>query len=286
MKRTIWLGAVVTLICSLLPTVCPARDKAEKNGWRLSVQSYTFHKFTLVEALDKVAELGVHNIEVYPGHKLGGQWGDRVFGYDLDAQTREELKALAASKQIRFAGTGVYMTDDASTWEKMFRLAKDMEMEFISCEPATKDWDLIERLAKQYDLKVSVHNHPQPSDYWTPENVLKQISTRDARIGSCADVGHWRREGLDPVECLKMLQGRVRSLHFKDVAPKKEGVVWQGDVIWGTGSLDMKGMLEELKRQRFEGVFSIEYEANWENSVPDIRKCIEYFHQTVEELFP
>ena len=101
-----------------------------------------------------------------------------MFGYDLDAQTREELKVLAASKQIRFAGTGVYMTNDASTWEKMFRLAKDMEMEFISCEPATKDWDLIERLAKQYDLKVSVHNHPQPSDYWTPENVLKQISTR------------------------------------------------------------------------------------------------------------
>ena len=57
-------------------------------------------------------------------------------------------------------------------------------------------------------------------------------------------------------------------------------------MIWGTGSLDMKGMLEELKHQRFEGVFSIEYEANWENSVPDIRKCIEYFHQTVEELFP
>ena len=72
----------------------------------------------------------------------------------------------------------------------MFRLAKNIEMEFISCEPATKDWDLIERLAKQYDLKVSVHNHPQPSDYWTPENVLKQISTRDARIGSCADVDH------------------------------------------------------------------------------------------------
>ena len=63
-------------------------------------------------------------------------------------------------------------------------------------------------------------------------------------------------------------------------------MAWQGDVIWSTGSLDMKGMLEELKRQRFEGVFSIEYEANWENSVPDIRKCIEYFHQTVEELFP
>ena len=55
------------------------------------MQSYTFHKFTLVEALDKVVELGVHNIEVYPGHKLGGQWGDRVFGYDLDAQTRDSV---------------------------------------------------------------------------------------------------------------------------------------------------------------------------------------------------
>lgn len=94
-------------------------------------------------------------------------------------------------------------------------------MEFITCEPALEDWDLVEKLSKQYGIKISVHNHPQPSDYWKPENLLQAISDRSHSLGSCADVGHWRREGLDQIECLKKLKGRLISLHFKDIAPKK-----------------------------------------------------------------
>ena len=46
----------------------------------------------------------------------------------------------------------------------------------------------------------------------------------------------------------------------------------------------MKGMLEELKRQDFKGVFAIEYEYNWDNSVPDIKECIQYFNKVSEEI--
>ena len=55
-------------------------------------------------------------------------------------------------------------------------------------------------------------------------------------------------------------------------------------MIWGTGILDVKGMLKELKSQNFKGVFSIEYEYNWENSVPDIKECIQYFNKTANEI--
>jgi sugar phosphate isomerase/epimerase len=82
---------------------------------------------------------------------------------------------------------------------------------------------------------------------------------------------------------LKKLDGRVISLHFKDIAPKIEGEE-QHDVIWGTGILDVKEMLKILKKQGFKGVFSIEYEYNWDNSVPDIKKSIEYFNQVSDEI--
>jgi sugar phosphate isomerase/epimerase len=261
------------------------QTKAEQNGWRLGIQSYTFHLFPLTEALDKTQELGIRYIEIFPGHKLGGKWGDKVFGFDLDDQSRKEIKELAESKGIRIVGTGVFVAGNSDDWEKMFRLAGDMDMEFITCEPAPEDWDLVESLSQKYSIKVAVHNHPQPSAYWQPELLLAQIADRSKQIGSCSDVGHWRREGLDQTECLKKLDGRVISLHFKDIAAKQEGASEQHDVIWGTGILDVKGMLEELKRQNFKGVFSIEYEYNWENSVPDIRKCIDYFNDTVDGLF-
>jgi sugar phosphate isomerase/epimerase len=279
-KKTLWLIA-----CTLLSLTMQAQTKAEKHGWRLGMQSYSFHLFTLAEAMDKTQELGLKYMEVFPGHKLGGKWGDQVFGPSLDAKTRQELKTLAASKGIKIVSMGVVVTNSPDEWEPLFRFAKDMGMEFISCEPALADWDLVEKMVNKYAIKVSVHNHPQPSTYWKPENLLNEISNRSKMIGSCADVGHWRREGLNQIECLKKLEGRIISLHFKDIAPKEEGVKEQHDVIWGTGILDVKGMLQELARQNFIGVFCIEYEYNWNNSVPDIKKCISYFNQQVDLIF-
>ena len=101
--------------------------------------------------------------------------------------------------------TGVYVAERSSDWNKMFAFASAMDMEYISCEPALKDWDLVEKLAKQYNIKISVHNHPKPSDYWNPDNLLQAISKRSTLLGSCADVGHWNREGLDQIACLKKL---------------------------------------------------------------------------------
>lgn len=276
---------LLPIICFLLVACSMSaqkKTKAEKQGWKIAIQSYTFHLFPLTEALDKTQQLGVKYIEIYPGHKLGGKWGGKVFDFNLDAQTQKELKELAASKGIKIIATGVYVADKPEDWEKMFRFAKAMDMEFISCEPALGDWDLVEKLVKQYGIKISVHNHPQPSDYWNPDNLLKAIDGRSKKIGSCADVGHWRREGLNQLDCLKKLEGRLISLHFKDIAPKQAGEKEQHDVIWGTGILDVKAMLQELKRQRFKGVFSIEYEYNWENSVPDIKECIQYFNGLIE----
>lgn len=159
----------------------------------------------MVEAFDKTQELGVKYIEVFPGHKLGGKWGDKVFDFNLDATTRKEIKELAASKGIKIVSTGVYVAERSSDWNKMFAFASAMDMEYISCEPALKDWDLVEKLAKQYNIKISVHNHPKPSDYWNPDNLLQAISKRSTLLGSCADVGHWNREGLDQIACLKKL---------------------------------------------------------------------------------
>lgn len=275
---------ILAILCALLAYPLYAQSKAEQLGWRLAIQSYSFHRFTLTEALDKTQELGLHYIEVYPGHKLGGKWGDKVFDYKLDAQTREELKALAASKEIQIIATGVFVTDNPSDWDKLFAFAKAMGMEFITSEPALDDWDKVERLSKETGIKVAVHNHPQPSDYWRPELLQKILSGRSPLIGSCSDVGHWRREGMGQIDCLRKLEGRIVSLHFKDIHMGEGGAKGYRDVIWGTGVLDVKAMLRELKRQGFQGVFSIEYEYNWDNSVPDIKKCIDYFNQAVEEL--
>ena len=99
------------------------------------------------------------------------------------------------------------------------------------------------------------------------------MTGRDKRIGASADTGHWARSGLKPVECLRILKGRIISSHLKDLN-KMGGDAH--DVPYGTGVSDIKACLDELKKQGFDGNISIEYEYNWDNSVPEVTQCIDF----------
>lgn len=258
------------------------KTKAEKQGWKLSMQSYTFHLFSVVESLDKTKELGLHYIEIYPGQKMGEGFGDAIFGYDLTSEQQKQLKELAKSKDIKIVSSGVW-TPKRDEWEKVFSFAKSMEMEFINAEPAREDWDVVEELAKKYNIKLATHNHPNEASYWEPEILLKYIGQRSPLLGSSADVGHFKRMNVEPISALSKLQGRLIAMHFKDIAPQGEAGTLE-DVVWGTGVLNVKGMLEELKRQNFKGYFTIEYEANWENNLPEIKQSIDYFNKVADEI--
>lgn len=278
----------LSLLLMVLIFVCckstPAKeaDNTDTLDWKLSIQSYTFHLFSVVESLDKTAELGVKYIEIYPGQRMGAEFGDARFGYQLSEEDQIKLKDLAATKGVKIVSSGVW-TAKRDEWENVFLFAKNMEQEFISAEPAKEDWDLVEELANRYQIKVAVHNHPSESSYWSPEILLESIRDRSDLIGASADVGHYKRMGLDPLECIKKQEGRLISFHFKDIAPVgMEGKL--EDVVWGTGILRVDEMLKELKRQQFNGYFTIEYEANWENNLPEIATSIKYFDLVVSNF--
>lgn len=279
-KLFLLLSMILIVSCQ---TTAKDQTTAEKQGWKLSMQSYTFHLFTVVESIDKTSQLGVKYIEIYPGQKLGGALGEELFDYSLSAEKRKAVLDYAKSKGVTIVSAGVF-TPKTEEWEKIFSFAKAMKLEFINAEPAHADWDLVERLSKQYKIKVAVHNHPSEESYWKPEVLLNDIRDRSNLLGSSADVGHFKRMGLEPISCLKQLEGRVIALHFKDIAPQGTENTLE-DVVWGQGVLNVKGMLEKLKRQKFKGYFTIEYEANWENNLPQIKQSIDYFNQVANELF-
>ncbi len=52
-----------------------------------------------------------------------------------------------------------------------------------------------------------------------------------------------------------------------------------GDTTWGTGILQVKEVLNELKRQKFNGLISVEYEDFGDSQLDDIKKSLEYFNQ-------
>ncbi len=250
-------------------------------GWRLGTQAYTFNRYSFFEAVDKAKALGLKWIEAYPGQRLDAS-AEVKFGHDMPVEAMEQAKRKLAEAGVTLVNFGVVrLSADEAETRKVFDFARAMGIETITAEPDPKAFDLLDTLTEEYQVNVAIHNHPKPSHYWNPDVVLEAVKGRGKRIGACADTGHWMRSGLDPVECLRKLEGRIISLHFKDL---NVASMAGHDVPWGTGAGHVKAMLAELKRQGFEGVFSVEYEHNWESSMPEIAKCVEYFHEVAKEL--
>ena len=255
---------------------------AEKLGWRLGCQAYSFNRFTFFEAIDKVASLGLHYIEAYPGQKLSQQKPEVKFGEDLPAEIRQEVNSKLAQAGVKLVCYGVVgLPKDQQACRRVFEFAKQMGIETIVSEPPADAFELIDALATEYQINVAIHNHPRPSHYWNPDTVLEVCKGRSQRIGACADTGHWMRSGINPVDALRKLKGRIISFHFKDL--NQYGPLAH-DVPWGTGKGDIRAVLKEVYAQRFQGVFSVEYEHNWLNSLPEIAQCVEFFDRVAAEL--
>lgn len=284
MKRFILLVNSFILTVVLCGNIQAKSNKAEKAGWKLGVQAYTFHKFSFQEAIDKAQLLGLKYIEVYYGQTLGKDIPGTM-DFRMDKATQKKVLAYAKSKGVKIIASGVVICKDEAEYKQLFGFASGIGIQIITCEPEYKHLKYIDQLANEYKIDVAIHNHPKPSNYWTPDLFLDAVKGLSPRIGACADVGHWKRMDVDPVEALKKYGTRLKALHFKDVKAKTEGEAEQHDVIWGRGICNVDGILKELKNQGFKGLFSIEYEYNWDNSVPDILECINYFNQTTNRIF-
>ena len=281
-------GALLALSAALLcraqdskPASAPARDDtaAERLGWRLGVQAWTFRDRTTFEAVATAARFGIKYIELYPGQKLSPRHSDVVVGVGMPAEALADLRAELARHRVTAVSFGVVQPDrDEAKAQALFEFARSLGLETITAEPTADAFDILERLATHYGIAIALHDHPKPSPYWSPQLVLEAIEGRGKLLGACADTGHWVRSGLVPVECLKMLEGRVLTLHFKDI---KGGI----DRPWGLGAGNARGMLEELARQGFRGVISVEYEhGKGEPLERDVARCIAFFDAAAREI--
>ncbi|TYR36630.1 sugar phosphate isomerase/epimerase [Sphingobacterium phlebotomi] len=248
----------------------------EHLNWKIGAQAYTFRLFTLAEALDKIDSADLRYVEAFPG-QIVGAGNEEKFTYTLSEEGRDLVRKLLTDRNITLHAFGVVNGNDAEEWEQIFAFAQDMGVRVINCEPKEEHLDIVSALCDKYDIRAAIHNHPEPTTYWKPEAVLAALDGRSTKMGAAADVGHWMRSGLDPVECLKKLEGKIIHAHFKDL--NAFGDKKAHDVHWGTGKLPINEVIEELKRQNFDGMLSAEYEYNWENNQSDVAQSVRNFRE-------
>jgi sugar phosphate isomerase/epimerase len=243
-------------------------------------QAYSFRMYNVFEAIDKTAQCGGKTIEFYPGQKFSTAKPDAKWDHNATPEMIDEVMKHLEAKGLTAVGYGVVKLgqDDAAN-RKIFEFCKKLGIGVIVTEPDVTALDKIEVLVKEFDIKMAIHNHPKrPLDraymFWDPNYVLGLVKDRDPRMGSCADVGHWVRSGLNPVDCIKILKGRIFDSHMKDL--NEFGDVKAHDLPFGTGKSDIPAILAEYYAQGYPGPLHCEYEYNWETSVPEITQCLDF----------
>jgi sugar phosphate isomerase/epimerase len=255
-------------------------DSHKISGFALGCQAWTFNRFSVLEAIEKTALAGARVIEFYPGQKLRKDQPAVAFNHGSPKAVIEQVQAKLKEHDILAVNYGVVgLPPKEDEIRKVFEFAKLMGIPAITSEPPVESLDLIEKCVKEFDIRLCIHDHPKRATdpaykFWDPNWVMAQVKNRDPRMGACADTGHWVRSGVKPVEALKILEGRVFSSHLKDL--NEFGTTKAHDVPWGTGVSGVKAILDELKRQNFDGNISIEYEYKQEDNLPEVTQCVEF----------
>lgn len=252
------------------------------NDWKLGIAFWTFHTFSLPEALDRIDSSGLDIVEAPTFFKSGVALKDSLIG-DLSPAGLEQVKALFKKHNIVIESMYIGGDKTVESWKRQFDVAKELGAKFVTAEPQLELWDEIDSLAGLYGMKVAIHEHWKGvSKYWHPDSVLAAIKDHP-NFGACADLGHWPKSGVDPTEAVKKLEGHIIALHLKDIAEFNNPKIQ--DVPVGMGVVDFPAVFAELKRQNFKGPIYIERDAEDKpDNLPSVFQTITYYNEEIRKL--
>jgi len=190
MKKLFLLALGVLLATGAWAQAKIDTTSADKLGWQLAIHSYTFQKFSIFDAIDKANALGVKYMSISGSLILDGT--NKISTVTLSDEQRTAIdQKLRADGFGNFVNMGVvqFPANEAKC-RKVFEFAKKWRIGILVAEPQPDALDTVEKLCKEYNIKVAIHDHPRGhSIYWNPDFVLAAIKGRTPLMGACADVG-------------------------------------------------------------------------------------------------
>ena len=279
MKRRTFIrtSACGAAALAILGTSTPAyaTERAKKNTtlktpqqedpFHLGMAGWTFHKFDLQKTLETMKQLDVHYLCIKDFH--------------LPLDSTDEQIAAFHQKLAEYGVTGygvgpIYMKSEAEV-DRAFQYAQRVGVKVLVSVPNYELLDYAEQKVRQYDIRLAIHLHgPDMPMYPNALDIWNHVKDRDARMGMCLDIGHNLRYGSDSLSDLRRYHTRVFDIHLKDVTGTTKA---DKSVELGRGRIDFPLFIRLLRKYRYTGSVSLEYEKDMDNPFMGIAESIGYF---------
>jgi sugar phosphate isomerase/epimerase len=245
----------------------PSPSEPERSPIRLGVASYTFRNFNRAQMIGYLkqiqeTELNVKNVKDH-----------------LPADPAKEAKALedytAAGIRLHAAGAIYFAKDEEAEIRDKFEYCKRAGISVIVAgDPTPETLPRIEKLVKEYDIRIAIHNHGPEDKLWpSPLDVLRSLQGKDPRVGCCIDVGHTVRAGTDVVKAVREVGPRLYNVHMKDLTDLRSK---ESQVAVGEGLMPVRGIFESLIAIKYAGFVDLEYEVHADDPVPGVIGSLAY----------
>jgi sugar phosphate isomerase/epimerase len=239
-----------------------------QDSFTLGIADYTFRHFTIAESIQIMQQLGVHALSV------------KDFHMPLDSSQAKITEVLQQYKDggIKVYGVGVIYMKNTQQVDRAFEYARMAGVPLIIGVPEYELLDYTEQKVKQFNIRLAIHNHgPQDKLYPGPKEVYEKIKNRDSRMGLCLDIGHSERAGEEPAAAVLKYGKRIYDMHIKDVTKAEN----DGQAIAvGRGVINFQALVKALRKMKYQGHCSIEYEKNEKDKsdeIPGMSESIGYF---------
>lgn len=234
---------------------------------RLGLASYTFRNFSRAQLLGFMKQLKVWD--------LNPKDAKDHLPMDAAAEAQALADYAAAGVRLHAAGVVALSTDTDEDMRPKFEYVKRAGLPvMVAGDPTPATLPRIEKFAKEYDIRVAIHNHGPEDKLWkSPLDVLQAVQGMDARLGCCIDVGHTVRAGTDVVKAVYAAGPRLFNMHMKDLTDFHDK---DSQVAVGEGQMPVRKIFEALLAIQYPGYVDLEYEVHADDPMPGVQQSFLY----------
>ena len=260
------LAAGVTSVygSAVVPLNEPPGTLKPADLFNIGIAGYTFFEIPVDKAIEITKRIGVTNLSLKDVY--------------MPLNSTQEV-ITAVMDKFKAAGINVYTVgviymETRQAVDQAFEYAKMAGVKMIVCAPNYELLSYAEKKVKQYDLRIAIHNHgPDNPIFPNATDIWNHIKDMDPRIGICLDIGHTIRDGHNPIVDAERYSNRLFDIHIKDV----DLATRAGKTIeMGRGIIDIPEFVDTLRKIKYTGMCSLEYEKDMKDPLAGIAESIGY----------
>ncbi|UWZ82981.1 sugar phosphate isomerase/epimerase family protein [Occallatibacter riparius] len=267
-RRKLLQSSALAAAATALPSFAePKAETGKPSPIRLGLCSYTFRNFTRAQMIPFLKQLHISELNA------------KDVKDHLPTDPTQEQAAVDDYKangiHLHAAGAIYFRKNEEADVRAQFEYVKRAGIPVIVAgDPTPETLPKIESFAKEYDIRIAIHNHGPEDKLWpSPLDILKDIKGLDQRIGCCIDVGHTVRAGTDVVEAIRAVGPRLFNMHMKDLASFTDK---ESQVSVGAGKMPVREIFQALIITGYKGFVDLEYEIKADDPMPGVIESIAY----------